>query len=220
MKTALKYIMLVLAVTFPAALFAALVGILPPAVFSYSATAVYVFSFAGLMVIGLNDGGLPPARHRGRRQDPGLPASDGSSRPAQPRLRHPASRMRGGVSAAGRPSACGCPTLRLLNPTAPGHSSPAPPLQWPPLTPRSTGFSLPTTSADVLEALRLLLKGEGYQIETVKSPAAVIKAARGARLFAGARWTSTTRATRPPARRASTSSTRSRTSTRRCPSSS
>ena len=29
---------------------------------------------------------------------------------------------------------------------------------------------------DVLEALRLLLKGEGYQIETVKSPAAVIKA--------------------------------------------
>ena len=30
--------------------------------------------------------------------------------------------------------------------------------------------------ADVLEALRLLLKGEGYQIETVKSPAAVIKA--------------------------------------------
>ena len=30
--------------------------------------------------------------------------------------------------------------------------------------------------ADVLEALRLLLKGEGYQIETVKSPAAAIKA--------------------------------------------
>ena len=30
--------------------------------------------------------------------------------------------------------------------------------------------------ADVLEALRLLLKAEGYQIETVKSPAAVIKA--------------------------------------------
>jgi len=29
---------------------------------------------------------------------------------------------------------------------------------------------------DVLEALRLLLKGEGYQIETVKSPSAVIKA--------------------------------------------
>jgi DNA-binding NtrC family response regulator len=29
---------------------------------------------------------------------------------------------------------------------------------------------------DVLEALRLLLKGEGYQIETVKSPGAVIKA--------------------------------------------
>ena len=29
---------------------------------------------------------------------------------------------------------------------------------------------------DVLEALRLLLKAEGYQIETVKSPAAVIKA--------------------------------------------
>ena len=30
--------------------------------------------------------------------------------------------------------------------------------------------------ADVLEALRLLLKSEGYQIETVKSPAAVMKA--------------------------------------------
>jgi DNA-binding NtrC family response regulator len=29
---------------------------------------------------------------------------------------------------------------------------------------------------DVLEALRLLLKGEGYQLETVKSPAAVLKA--------------------------------------------
>ena len=29
---------------------------------------------------------------------------------------------------------------------------------------------------DVLEALRLLLKAEGYQIETVKSPAAVVKA--------------------------------------------
>ena len=29
---------------------------------------------------------------------------------------------------------------------------------------------------DVLEAMRLLLKAEGYQIETVKSPAAVIKA--------------------------------------------
>ena len=29
---------------------------------------------------------------------------------------------------------------------------------------------------DVLEALRLLLKAEGYQIETAKSPAAVVKA--------------------------------------------
>src|SRR5918912_3027720 len=36
--------------------------------------------------------------------------------------------------------------------------------------------------ADVLEALRLLLKGEGYQIETVPSPAAVIDAV-GARDF-------------------------------------
>ncbi|MCR6657678.1 MAG: sigma-54 dependent transcriptional regulator [Opitutus sp.] len=32
---------------------------------------------------------------------------------------------------------------------------------------------------DVLEALRLLLKSEGYQIETVKSPAAVVKAVEG-----------------------------------------
>ena len=30
--------------------------------------------------------------------------------------------------------------------------------------------------SDVLEALRLLLKSEGYQIEAVKSPAAVLKA--------------------------------------------
>src|SRR5882724_5473225 len=32
---------------------------------------------------------------------------------------------------------------------------------------------------DVLEALRLLLKGEGYQTESVKSPAAVVKAIEG-----------------------------------------
>ena len=57
MKTTLKFTMLILAVTFPAALFAALVGILPPATFSYATTAVYVFSVAGLMAIGLNDGG-------------------------------------------------------------------------------------------------------------------------------------------------------------------
>src|SRR6185312_6107904 len=31
--------------------------------------------------------------------------------------------------------------------------------------------------ADIIEALRLLLKGEGYQTEAVKSPAAAIKAA-------------------------------------------
>jgi CheY-like chemotaxis protein len=30
--------------------------------------------------------------------------------------------------------------------------------------------------ADVLEALRLLLKGEGYRIETVNAPAAIIEA--------------------------------------------
>ena len=30
--------------------------------------------------------------------------------------------------------------------------------------------------ADVLEAMRLLLKGEGFQIETAKSPAAVLRA--------------------------------------------
>lgn len=38
---------------------------------------------------------------------------------------------------------------------------------------------------DILEALRLLLKGEGYAIETAKSPAAVIKAVEG-RDFAAA----------------------------------
>src|ERR687884_1193660 len=36
--------------------------------------------------------------------------------------------------------------------------------------------------ADVLEALRLLLKGEGYRIETAPSPAAVLEAV-GARDF-------------------------------------
>src|SRR5882757_5527887 len=32
---------------------------------------------------------------------------------------------------------------------------------------------------DIIEALRLLLKGEGYQTEAVKSPAAVVKAIEG-----------------------------------------
>lgn len=57
MKNALKYTMLVLAVTFPIAAFAGLVGILPTAVFDYSQAAIYVFAIAGLMAIGLNDGG-------------------------------------------------------------------------------------------------------------------------------------------------------------------
>jgi hypothetical membrane protein len=57
MKTTLKFTMLILAVTFPAALFAALVGILPPATFAYSETAIYLFSVAGLMAIGLSDDG-------------------------------------------------------------------------------------------------------------------------------------------------------------------
>ena len=36
---------------------------------------------------------------------------------------------------------------------------------------------------DVLEALRLLLKCEGYQIEAVKSPAAVLKAVEAREFF-------------------------------------
>ncbi|HEX9002115.1 MAG TPA: response regulator, partial [Blastocatellia bacterium] len=48
----------------------------------------------------------------------------------------------------------------------------------------ATNFSIPSTprilladdQQDVLEALRLLLKGEGFATETVNSPAAVIKA--------------------------------------------
>jgi hypothetical protein len=57
MKTTLKFTMLVLAVAFPIAAFAALVGILPLATFAYSETAIYLFSVAGLMAIGLSDGG-------------------------------------------------------------------------------------------------------------------------------------------------------------------
>jgi hypothetical protein len=57
MKNALKYTMLVLAVTFPVAAFAALVGILPLATFFFSETAIYGFAIVGLMAIGLGDGG-------------------------------------------------------------------------------------------------------------------------------------------------------------------
>jgi hypothetical protein len=57
MKTALQFTMLVLAVAFPIAAYAALVGILPLAAFFYSETAISVFAIAGLMAIGLNDGG-------------------------------------------------------------------------------------------------------------------------------------------------------------------
>ncbi|HYC70452.1 MAG TPA: sigma-54 dependent transcriptional regulator [Opitutaceae bacterium] len=42
--------------------------------------------------------------------------------------------------------------------------------------PAPTRILIADDQTDVLEALRLLLKAEGYQIETVKSPAAVIKA--------------------------------------------
>jgi hypothetical protein len=48
--------MLVLAVAFPIAAFAALVGILPLATFFFSETAVYGFAVVGLMAIGLSDG--------------------------------------------------------------------------------------------------------------------------------------------------------------------
>lgn len=57
MKNALKYTMLVLAVAFPIAAFAALVGILPLATFFFSETAVFGFAIIGLMAIGLSDNG-------------------------------------------------------------------------------------------------------------------------------------------------------------------
>ena len=56
MKNALKYTMLVLAVAFPIAAFAALIGILPLATFFFSETAIYGFAVVGLMAIGLSDG--------------------------------------------------------------------------------------------------------------------------------------------------------------------
>jgi CheY-like chemotaxis protein len=52
--------------------------------------------------------------------------------------------------------------------------------------------------ADVLAALRLLLKGEGFDIETVSSPAAVLKAIDSRDLDV-ALLISTTRATPLPA---------------------
>jgi hypothetical protein len=57
MKNALKYTMLVLAVAFPLAAFASLVGILPLATFFFSETAIYGFAVVGLLAIGLSDGG-------------------------------------------------------------------------------------------------------------------------------------------------------------------
>ena len=61
---------------------------------------------------------------------------------------------------------------------------------------------------DVLEALRLLLKGEGFEIETARVAAGVLAARRDARASTPCSWTSTTRATRPRARRGSTCSQR------------
>ena len=72
--------------------------------------------------------------------------------------------------------------------------------------------------ADVLEALRLLLKAEGYQIETVKSPSAVMKAIE-ARDFDLAIIDSIIRATRRPGRKAWTCSPNCRPLTPHCRSS-
>ena len=60
-------------------------------------------------------------------------------------------------------------------------------------------------AATSVEALRLLLKGEGYAIETAASPAAVLAAVQ-APTSTPSCWISTTRATRPPAARAWSSS--------------
>src|SRR6185369_7375661 len=43
-------------------------------------------------------------------------------------------------------------------------------------TPSPSRILIADDQADVLEALRLLLKAEGYQIDTAKSPGAVLKA--------------------------------------------
>jgi len=71
---------------------------------------------------------------------------------------------------------------------------------------------------DVLEALRLLLKTEGYQIETVKSPAAVIKAIEARDFSLVLMDLNYTRDT-TSGQEGSISSTRSRRSTPRCRSS-
>jgi hypothetical protein len=57
MKTALKILMLVLLAGYSCAAFAGLVGILPSSAFFTSEVALFLYSAAGIMFIGLNDCG-------------------------------------------------------------------------------------------------------------------------------------------------------------------
>jgi len=57
MKTALRFALLVLSIALPAAMFGALVGILPASAFFGSEVALFLFVTAGLMLIALGDHG-------------------------------------------------------------------------------------------------------------------------------------------------------------------
>ena len=57
MKTALKILMLVLVAGYTLAAFAGLIGILPTSAFLTSEFALFLYSAAGIMFIGLNDCG-------------------------------------------------------------------------------------------------------------------------------------------------------------------
>jgi hypothetical protein len=57
MKTPLKILMLVLVAGSACAAFAGLIGIVPPSAFLSSEVAFFLYSAAGMTLIGLNDNG-------------------------------------------------------------------------------------------------------------------------------------------------------------------
>jgi len=64
-KASLNVIMLVLGLGSVGAAFLGLVGIVPPSVFLGSQAAIFLYSFAGMMAIGLGDNGRRPGARCG-----------------------------------------------------------------------------------------------------------------------------------------------------------
>lgn len=60
MKNALKYAMLILAIAYPGAAFAGLVGLASPIAFVGSEVGLWLFAVAGLMLISLGDSARRP----------------------------------------------------------------------------------------------------------------------------------------------------------------